>query len=153
MFVSARRHQQEIDNLASDLRRKCEQLEAMEQRVVEAERSRHEIMEMVRSVIEEGGNVVSSNDALRGENLRTIGHVLPYLLSGRRHWNGLEMPELADSASLNAKQLAAEYGFSLPGDPVDAVKAILNLALVLFNPALSLPLEGLKNLHPMIMNE
>lgn len=76
-------------------------------------------------------------------------HVLPYLLSGRRHWDGPEMQGGADSAVLRAQQLAAEYGFSLPDDPVHRVKAMFDLAMALFNPALSLPLEGLRNHHPL----
>ena len=149
MFVSTHHHKQEIARLAADLKDKDEQIADLERRAVEAERTRHDFMEEVRYVIEAGGDHVIGNDPLRGEHLRTLGHVLPYLLSGRRRWNDPELPGIADSSVLRAKQLAAAYGFILPDDPVDAVKAMLDLALVLFNPALSLPLEGLRNRHPL----
>lgn len=149
MFVSTHHHKQEIDRLAATLKDKDEQIAALERRAVEAERTRHEFVEEIRYVIEAGGEHVSGNDALRGEHLKVLGHVLPYLLSGRRHWDDPEMPGVADSAVLRAQQLAAEYGFSLPDDPVHRVKATFDLAMALFNPALSLPLEGLRNRHPL----
>lgn len=148
MFVSPRRHRLETDRLTAELSRKDEQIAALERRLVEAERTRHELVEEVRYVIEAGGLHVESSDRLRGERLKSIGHVLPYLLSGRRQWHGPELPEIGVSALMSAKQLAAEYGFTLPDDPVDAVKAMLDLALALFNPVLSLPLQGLQNRHP-----
>ena len=149
MFVSAHRHKAEINGLAAELRSKDESIAALEKRAIEAERTRHDFIEGVRYVIEAGGYHVGSSDSLRGERLKTLGHVLPYLLSGRRHWIDPEMPKIADSAIASGKQLAAEYGFTLPNDPEYAVKAMLDLALVLFNPALSLPLEGLRNFYPL----
>jgi len=153
MFISTHRHKQQIDRLAAELKGKVEQIAALERRAIEAERTRHEFIEELRYVIEAGGDHVIGNDPLRGEHLRTLGHVLPYLLSGRRHWNDPELPGIADSAVLRGKQLAAEYGFTLPDDPVDAVKAMLDLALALFNPALSLPLKGLRNRHPLAQSD
>lgn len=43
--------------------------------------------------------------------------------------------------------LAARLGVA--DDPVHRVKAMFDLAMALFNPALSLPLEGLRNRHPL----
>lgn len=149
MFVSGHRHKREISRLTAELSDKNAQIVALEQRAIEAERTRHEFVEEIRYVIEAGGEHVSGNDALRGEHLKVLGHVLPYLLSGRRHWDDPEMRGVADSAVLRAQQLAAEYGFSLPDDPVHRVKAMFDLAMALFNPALSLPLEGLRNRHPL----
>lgn len=149
MFVSTHRHKQDTDRLAAELRARDEQIAVLEQRVIEAERTRHEFVEEARYVIEAGGDHVSSTDPLRGEHLKVLGHVLPYLLSGRRHWSDPEMPEVADSAVLRAQQLAAEYGFSLPDEPVHRAKAMFDLAMALFNPRLSLPLEGLRNRHPL----
>ncbi len=149
MFVSTHHHKRETDRLNAELKDRDERIAALERLVVEAERTRHEFIEEIRYVIEAGGDHVIGNDPLRGEHLRTVGHVLPYLLSGRRHWSGPELQGVTDSAVLSAKQLAAEYGFSLPDDPEGAVKAMLDLALVLFNPALSSPLERLRNHHPL----
>ena len=149
MFVSTHHHKRETDRLTAELKDRDERIAALERRVVEAERTRHEFIEEIRYVIEAAGDHVIGNDPLRGEHLRTLGHVLPYLLSGRRHWSGPELPGGADSAVLSAKHLAAEYSFSLPDDPEGAVKAMLDLALVLFNPARSSPLERLRNHHPL----
>jgi hypothetical protein len=149
MFVSTQRHKMVIDRFAAELRRRDEQIAALKQRVTEAERTRHEFIEEVRYVIEAGGDHVGDSDSLRGAHLKALGHVLPYLLSGRRHWNDPEMPQVADPAVVNARQLAAEYGFTLPDEPVPAVKAMLDLAMALFNPALSLPLEGLRDYHSL----
>lgn len=153
MFVSARRHKLEIDRLATELKSREEHIAVLDRRVIEAKRTRHEFIEEVRYVIEAGADHVSDTDSLRGERLKTLGHVLPYLLSGRRHWDDPEMPEIAGSAVLEARQLAAEFGFSLPDDPVHAVKAMFDLAMALFNPSLSLALKGLQCRHPLAASE
>lgn len=57
----------------------------------ELQRTRHEFIEDFRYVLEAGGDHVIGNDPLRGEHLRAVGHLLPYLLSGRRHWSGPEL--------------------------------------------------------------
>lgn len=149
MFVSTQRHKLEIDRLAAELMGRDEQIAALEQRVAEVERTRHELIEEVRYVIQASGEHVGSSDSLRGEHLETLGHVLPYVLSRRRHWTDPNMPEVADSAVLNAKQLVAKYGFALPDDPVLAVKAMLDLATAILNPVRSVLLRGLQNLYPL----
>ena len=149
MLGSARRHKLEIDRLTAELRKRDDEIAILERDVIESERTRHELIEEVRYVIEAGADHVSDSDALRGERLKTLGHVLPYLLSGRRHWDDPEMPEIAGSAVLEARHLAAEFGFSLPDDPVHAVKAMFDLAMALFNPSLSLALKGLQYRHPL----
>jgi len=153
MFVSTHHHKRETDRLTAELKDRDERIAALERRVVEAERTRHEFIEEIRYVIEAGGDYLFRNDRLRGDHLRTVGHVLPYLLSGRRHWIEPELPGVTDSAVLSAKLLAAEYGFSLPDDPQRAVKAMLDLATVLFNPARLSTLERLRNHHPLAQSD
>ncbi len=150
IFVSARRHKLESDRLAAELKNRDEQIYALERRVAETERVRHELIEEVRYLIEAGADHVGCTDSLRGEDLKTIGHVLPYLLSGRRCWDGPALQELAASEDLRARQLAADYGFRLPDDPVSAVKSMLDLAMALFKPSLSV--DGLKNIYPLTSN-
>ncbi len=103
MFVSTHHHKRETDRLNAELKDRDERIAALERRVVEAERTRHEFIEEIRYVIEASGDHVISNDPLRGEHLRTVGHMLPYLLSGRRHWSGPELQGVTDSAVLSAK--------------------------------------------------
>lgn len=152
MFITEHRHEHEIASLAAQLKDKDTLIAALERRVLEAERSRHEIVEEVRYLIEAAADQCLRCDP-HAEHLRTLGHVLPYLLSGKRHWNdSARMVALSTADAVHdAKQLAAEFGFTLPDEPVDAVKAMLDLALVLVNPALSLPLEGLRHRYPIAM--
>lgn len=149
MFVSERRHKAEIDWLTTEVEMRDNAIAALEKQLIEAERTRHDFIEEVRYVIEAGGHHVGGSDSRRGEHLKIVGYILPYLLSGRRHWIDPEMPDIAGPAIESGKQLAAEYGFVLPDDPECAVKAMLDLALVLFNPAFSLPLERLQNRYPL----
>lgn len=138
-----------MEQLASELEERDCQITALQERALQAEQTRHEFIEEMRYVIEAGSFQVQRDDPLRSEHLKMVGHVLPYLLSKRRHWGDLDMPEFAESVQTKAKQLAAEYGFALPDDPVHAVKSMLDLAFVLFNPAMSFPLEGLRNRYPV----
>lgn len=149
MIVSTRRHKQEVGRLTSEVQNRDKQISALEKRAIEAERTRHNFLEEMRYVIEAGGEHVNGSNSLRGEHLKTLAHVLPYLLDGRRNWNDQKIPEIAESAVLNAKQLATEYGFSLPNEPELAVQAMLDIAKFIFNPKLLLPLQGLRNLYPI----
>lgn len=149
MFVSSRRHRLDTDKLASQVQGRDEVIAGLEARIAVLERTRHDFVEEMRYVLEYGASVVAREDEQRGVALKTLGHVLPYLLSGKRHWSGPTLTESSASALSEAHKLAAAHGFTLPSDPVEAVKAMLALAMMLFTPEQSLPVEGLRVLHPL----
>lgn len=126
MFISKRRHLDEIDALRTELRDKSAQIVELQQKVNAVERSRHEIVEDVRYVLQAGGGLVGKADPLRGDELKAIGHYLPYLLSSRRHW---DYESGFDQASAEeARRQGVEYGLNLPEDPAQAVRAFLDYA-------------------------
>ena len=143
-----RRLTEKVTHLTNELNERNEQfnrLSILEQQLEEVERSRHEIVQSVRYMIQAGGVAIGSNDlfgkgdTLRGKQLENIGHTLPYLLSGRGHWyRGDPLPEDVQStkeAREIANSLASRYSFSLPDEPFYALLSMLDLAMALFNPA------------------
>ena len=149
MFVSSRRHRTDTDRLASQVQGRDVVIADLEERIATLERTRHDFVEEMRYVLESGALAIARLDEQRGNALKTVGHVLPYLLSGKRHWCASVPPELAASALSEARKLAEAHGFALPSDPVEAVKAMLSLAMMLFTPEKSMPVEGLRVLHPL----
>lgn len=145
MIISTRSHELAVAKLNELLQRKEAEIAVLERRISKGERSRHEIIEKVRSVIEAAGHRVGTTSAEQGEGLAGIGYALPYLLSGRRHWEGPTIKEGSELAIQNASEIARKHGVSLPADPVQAVKAALDIALALINPACNVPLTALRN--------
>jgi len=83
------------------------------------------------------------------ESLSRLAHALPYVLSGRRHWNELSPPETSERMLTEAHAVVHRYGFDLPDDSVRAVHAMLDLAAMLLNPSASYPVEGWRASHPI----
>ena len=135
---------EKVTHFTNELNERNEQLNRLKQQLEEAERSRHEIVQSVRYMIQAAGVEIGSSDlfgkgdALRGKQLEDIGHTLPYLLSGRSRWyRGDPLPEDVHStqeARETANRLAAKYSFSLPGEPFYALLSMLDLAVALLNP-------------------
>ncbi|MBA9846793.1 hypothetical protein DEE93_17710 [Ralstonia pickettii] len=148
MLVSSRRHQLDTERLTSQVQRRDEVIAGLEARIEVLERTRHDFVEEMRYVLESGACVLAREDEARRDALKTVGHVLPYLLSGKRHWSEPAHLEAAASARSEAQKLAEVHGFVLPTDPEEAVKAMLALAMMLFTPEQSLPVEGLRVLYP-----
>lgn len=134
-----------------DRRDQSETLERLEPASVgTVEQSQHEIVEKCRYVLEAGAVVLELSDGHRAKELKVLAHHLPYLLNGRRHWNDLTDFAGAGAAWSEAKGLAEIYGgFTLPEDPIEAVKAMLDLASMLFMPAWSVPVEALQKRFPL----
>lgn len=149
MFVSSRQHRLDREKLASKIQDRDEVIAGLEARIAKLERTRHDLVEGMRYVIESGAVAMEREDGQRAGELKTLGHVLPYLLSGQRRWSEPAIPESAACALSEAQALAEAHGFVLPSDPVEAVKAMLSLAMMLFTPEQSLPVEGLQVLHPL----
>lgn len=144
MIISSRRHRLEMEELGGKLRASEWRVTDLEQRLSQVERSRHEFVEQMRYVLEAGGEALEEVDTLRGENLKRLGHVLPYLLTGRRHWDEAGVED-AGRVVLEARKLAAQQGFALPAEPASGVLAMLDVAITLFNPSRSDPVERLKD--------
>jgi hypothetical protein len=103
----------------------------------------------MRYTIESGAAALAEINEDRGRHVQAAGHALPYLLNGQRHW-GIRGPDAnAHEVRMNVEQLAAEHGFSLPADPVEAVKATLELVSMLFAPSHSVPVERLRRRYPI----
>lgn len=126
LFISKKRHQDIVDKLRAELRCKNEQLGGLQQELDNVKRTRHEIVEDVRYILQAGGELIETVDPLRGKELAEIGQYLPYLLSSRRHWDYEAKcdPESAE----NARKLGVECGLSLPDDPAQAVRVFLHHA-------------------------
>lgn len=114
MFVSSRRHRLETDKLTSQLREQDQVIDGLAARIAMLERTRHDFVEEMRYVLESGASVLAREDEQTSDALRTLGHVLPYLLSGKRHWSDPAFPESAASARGEAQKLAEAHGFACP---------------------------------------
>lgn len=145
MFITKQRHKAEISELQASLSQQEARVIELEARAERAERAAHEFAEQARYTLE------SAALAVKGPNsdLHTVAHALPYLYSGRRHWNDQSRPEIAADARIGAQQVTRAYGFELPTDPAEAVKSILTLASMLLVPSERLPVEGLKTRYPV----
>lgn len=142
MFVSIAQHDAEVGRLTAALRDRELRIAAMEQHLSELERTRHDLVEWSGYVITSAADPVRDSDAMCSEQLRAIGQALPYLLTGRRTWDGPEMQNAAEAAISRVQQLAVDFGLSMPDDPVRRVHAMLCLAMVLFNPVHSVPIDS-----------
>lgn len=145
MFITKQRHEAEVSELQARLSRREARVIELEARAERAERAAHEFAEKARYALESAALAVRGPDS----DLHTIAHALPYLYSGRRHWNDQSHPEIAADARVGAQQVTRAYGFELPTDPAEAVKSILELASMLLVPSHSLPVEGLKIRYPV----
>ncbi|HDR9133262.1 TPA: hypothetical protein QDA91_004407 [Burkholderia vietnamiensis] len=116
------------------------------ERAENAERGAHHVIEQMRYVLEVAGDAGRATDA---ETIGTIGHVLPYVFSGRRHWNEPAPPESVSENMSAARRIALMHGFELPDNPVMAVASLLDVAAMLFNPTRTFPVEGWRNMHPV----
>lgn len=147
MFVSIAQHEAAVGRLTAALREKDLRIAAMEQQLSELERTRHDLVEWSGYVITSAADPVGDSDAMRGEQLKAIGRALPYLLNGRRTWDGPEMQNAAKAAISRVQQLAVDFGLSMPDDPVRRVHAMLCLAMVIFNPVHSVPIGSYRLLE------
>ncbi|MCL6486472.1 MAG: hypothetical protein I4O49_20260 [Janthinobacterium lividum] len=118
-----------------------------------AERTAHELVEETRYTLGAAAQVLSEKDKTTGDTLASIAHVLPYVLSGRRHWNDTPFDGNPTRAKAAAQAIAHAHGFELPTDPVEAVKALLDLSSMLLVPSYSLPVEDLKRRYPLEGNK
>lgn len=119
----------------------------LEARAEQAEKAAHIFVEEVRYTLEAAAAAVSAGNVKN--DLSTIAMALPYLYSGRRHWNEKPQLDIALEARLGARMLAREFGFELPTDPVEAVKSMLELSCMLLVPSQTEPVQGLRIRYPV----
>lgn len=148
MFVRASRYHRDTRVLVQELDARDKLIAALQSQVANLEKSRHQFVEAARYVIESGSDVVRTMDADRGEELCELANTLPFLLSGRRHWDGPRFKQSSEGMRSAAERIASDNGFELPKDPVAAVMALFDLATALFSPGRSVPLETLRKRFP-----
>lgn len=145
-MFSQSKHLADIKQLRAELGERDQRINDLVVRAVKAERDAHKLVEQMRYVLEVAGYAGRATDA---EAIAGIGHVLPYVLSGRRHWDEPAMPDMAAEHISAARRIAAAHGFELPDDPAMAVASLLDVAAMLFNPDRSFPVEGWRNMRPL----
>ncbi|MDR8092951.1 hypothetical protein KPB05_36450 [Burkholderia gladioli] len=146
MFISHAKHVAEVKQLRAELAERDRRISELTGRAAKAERAAHEVVEQMRYVLEVAAEAGRADDA---ETLGSIGHVLPYVLSGRRHWGE---PAPAESVTENlstARCIASTHGFELPNDPAMAVVSLLDVAAMLFNSNRTFPVEGWRKMSPL----
>jgi len=149
MLITERRHKYQLEKLNSVLEDNEREIIELSRQLASVERSRHEFVELTRYVIESGAMALGDTGDDRASDLSKLGHVLPYVLSGKRSWDGPVMQPQSRSPRDRADELAKKYHFTLPGDPIEATKALLMLAMVLFTPGASVPLHTLQRRFPI----
>lgn len=149
MFMTTSRRRHALEAMQAELDGREQRVSELEARLASAERAAHEFVEKARYTLESASLVLSEKHKEAGEALASVAHVLPYVLSGRRHWDGPSFPESAESARENAEAISRAYGFELPCDPTVAVKSLFDLSSMLLVPSHSLPVEGLRCRYPV----
>lgn len=146
-MFSQSKHLAEVERLRGELAERDQLINGLAERAMKAERDAHRFAEQMRYVLETAGDAGRAADA---ETLAGIGHVLPYVLSGRRHWSDPATPNTTAVECISAaRQIAATHGFELPDDPAMAVASLLDVAAMLFNPDRTFPVEGWRNMRPL----
>ncbi|KVN48747.1 hypothetical protein WT12_08350 [Burkholderia territorii] len=142
-LISKRAHNRVVSVLHDQLESNARDMADLTRRALDAERNAHMIVEQLRYTLQAASRGTRAEDKLSG-----LAHVLPYVLSGRRHW--AEPAGVSDGARMKdeARLLARDYGYELPEDPVLAVLSLLDVAALLLNPGAAYLLEGLRNLYP-----
>lgn len=143
------RHREAVNELQARVADRDRQIFELEARAERAEKTAHMLAEETRYTLESAAQLVSEGDPKTGETLANIAHVLPYVFSGRRHWDDPGYPKAVATALDTARATTREYGFELPDDPAEAVISLLELSSMLFVPSHSLPVDGLRIRHPV----
>lgn len=148
MFISKREHDRVVTQLRDEMAAKERHVAELASKAAAAERTSHFLVEQMRYTLQAVAPTSTNEKAMS-----TLAHALPYVLSGRRHWD--DPPELicADDMMASARAVARDFGFALPNDPVHAVQSLLELAAMLLNPSASWPVEMLRSRHPILAGQ
>lgn len=147
MFITTKRYKADLAELQARLAKQTARVFELEARAAQAERTAHVFAEEARYTLEAAAIAVHGDNI--NNDLGAIAGALPYLYSGRRHWDEKADPGVAADAKRAARMIAQEHGFELPSDPVEAVKSMLELSSMLLVPSFSLPVQGLKVRYPI----
>lgn len=148
MFVSRREHDRVVAQLRDDIAAKERHVVEVSSRAVAAERTAHFLVEQVRYTLQAVAPTSTNEKAMSA-----LAHALPYVFSGRRHWDDPPMVSCANDMMDSARAVARDFGFTLPDDPAHAVESLLDLAAMLLNPGASWPVEMLRSSHPIRAGE
>lgn len=143
-FISRREHDHVITQLRNEIAAKGHQLAEVNSKALAAERTAHFLVEQMRYTLQAVAPTSTNEEAMSA-----LAHALPYLFSGRRHWDDPPMLFCADDMMDSARAVARDFGFALPDDPAHAVQSLLELAAMLLNPGASWPVEMLRSSHPV----
>lgn len=148
MFITTRRYTTEVSALQKLLQESEQRASALEARAECAEEAAHRFAEEARYALESAAIAADLNSPA-SRALKAIAHALPYVYSGRRHWDEQPVPEITANALQAARSVTRAYGFELPADPVEAVVSIMKLSSMLLVPAHGLPVERLQARYPL----
>lgn len=150
MFVTKQRHNEELAGLQARLAESEDLAAQLEARAERAEHQAHRFAEQARYALESAAVAIQGDDGAPARALKTIAHALPYVYSGRRHWDlPLELSaDEAANARAEAGRVTQHYGFVLPADPFEAASSLLDLASMLLCPSHAMPVERLRSRFP-----
>ncbi|WP_247391702.1 hypothetical protein [Ralstonia pseudosolanacearum] len=144
LFISKREHDRVVMQLREDIAAKERQVAEVSSEAAAAERTAHFLVEQVRYTLQAVAPTSTNEEAMSA-----LAHALPYVFSGRRHWDDPPTLFCANDMTDSASAVARDFGFSLPDDPAHAVQSLLELAAMLLNPSASWPVEMLRSSHPI----
>jgi hypothetical protein len=143
-FISRREHDRVVTQFREDIAAKERHVAEVAAKAVAAERTSHFLVEQMRYTLQAVAPTSTNEGAMSA-----LAHALPYVFSGRRHWDDPPMQFCADDMMDSARGVARSFGFALPDDPAHAVQSLLELAAMLLNPSASWPVEMLRSSHPV----
>ena len=148
-ITTLRHHDDQVAALRAEIEQRDQRIAELESNVKAAEKRAHQIAEETRYTLEAAAEAIQKDDAARGEALASLAYALPYVLSGRRHWDDWPCTRTAEGARELALKVTRQYGFELPDVPTVAVKSMLELASMIFLPGRSLPVESWRQRYPV----
>ncbi len=150
MLITKKRHNSELKAIHGVLKEKDLLIAELEERAAKAERAAHELTENARYALQVAADVLREKNQSDGDTLAVIAYSLPYVLSGRRHWNeAAASEERVVHACTCAEEITRLYGFTLPKNPVDAVLSLLALSCMLLAPSHKVRIEALREAYPL----
>ncbi|MCM3583731.1 hypothetical protein M3795_25000 [Ralstonia pickettii] len=148
-FLRAEKERGRIEAMQEQLAGRDHLIAEWKARAETAERAAHELVEETRYTLGAAAEILSKSNKASGDALTKIAHVLPYVLSGRRHWDDYLSETDAARVRAEAQAITRAHGFELPDRPTEAVKSLLELSSMLLVPSYSLPVEGLRIRYPL----
>lgn len=141
-------HDKEVADLYRQIEQREQHIAELEADVKRAEQTAHKFTEEARYTLTAAAEVIERDSPERGKELATIAHTLPYVFSGRRHWDDWPCTRTAGENRAMALAVTRRYGIELPDDPVKAVVCLLALSITVLKPEQTTPAEYMRNAWP-----